>query len=40
MIKDNPRLFDEVVNLVDNPNILLCNFDKKIFIYSKRNFNS
>ena len=29
MIKDNPRLFDEVVNLVDNPNILLCNFDKR-----------
>jgi glycyl-tRNA synthetase beta chain len=28
-IKDNPRLFDEVVNLVDNPNILLCSFDKK-----------
>ena len=29
VIKDNPRLFDEVVNLVDNPNILLCNFDKR-----------
>jgi glycyl-tRNA synthetase beta chain len=29
LIKDNPRLFDEVVNLVDNPNVLLCNFDKR-----------
>mgnify|MGYP001288152641 FL=1 len=29
VIKDNLRLFDEVVNLVDNPNILLCNFDKR-----------
>ena len=28
-INDNPRLVDEVVNLVDSPNILLCNFDKK-----------
>jgi glycyl-tRNA synthetase beta chain len=28
IIKDNPRLFDEVVNLVDNPNVLLCSFDK------------
>ncbi len=28
-IKDNPNLIDEVVNLVDSPNILLCNFDKK-----------
>jgi len=28
-IDDNSRLFDEVVNLVDNPNILLCKFDKK-----------
>ena len=28
-IKDNPSLFDEVVNLVDNPNILSCSFDKK-----------
>ena len=29
VIKDNLRLFDEVVNLVDNPNILMCNFDKR-----------
>ena len=28
-INDNPRLVDEVVNLVDSPNILLCKFDKK-----------
>ena len=28
-IIDNPRLIDEVVNLVDSPNILLCKFDKK-----------
>ena len=28
-INDNPKLLDEVVNLVDSPNILLCNFDKK-----------
>ncbi len=28
-IEDNPRLFEEVVNLVENPNVLLCNFDKK-----------
>ena len=28
-INDNPRLLDEVVNLVDSPNILLCKFDKK-----------
>ena len=28
-IDDNSRLFDEVVNLVDSPNILLCKFDKK-----------
>ena len=29
VIKNNPRLFDEVINLVDNPNVLLCSFDKK-----------
>ena len=34
-IKDNPRLFDEVVNLVDNPNILLCSFDKKFLSIPK-----
>ena len=34
-IEDNPRLFDEVVNLVDNPNILLCSFDKKFLSIPK-----
>ena len=29
IIKDNPQLLDEVVNLVDNPNVLVCAFDKK-----------
>jgi len=28
-IEDNPRLLDEVINLVDNPNVLICSFDKK-----------
>ena len=27
-INQNPKLIDEVVNLVDSPNILLCSFDK------------
>ena len=34
-IKENPMLFDEVVNLVDNPNILLGNFDKKFLSIPK-----
>ena len=34
-IKDNPRLFDEVVNLVDSPCILLCSFDKKFLSIPK-----
>ena len=34
-IKDNPRLFDEVVNLVDNPNVLLCSFDKRFLSIPK-----
>jgi glycyl-tRNA synthetase beta chain len=34
-IKENFRLFDEVVNLVDNPNILLCSFDKKFLSIPK-----
>ena len=29
IMENNPLLIDEVVNLVDNPNILLCRFDKK-----------
>ena len=28
-VRDNPRLIDEVTNLVDNPNVLLCSFNKK-----------
>ena len=28
-INENPKLFEEVVNLVDSPNIYLCKFDKK-----------
>ncbi len=28
-IQDNQRLIDEVTNLVENPNILMCSFDKK-----------
>ena len=35
VIKENPRLFEEVVNLVDNPNILLCSFDKKFLSIPK-----
>ena len=34
-INDNPKLIDEVVNLVDSPNILLCNFDKKFLSVPK-----
>ena len=29
------NLIDEVVNLVDSPNILLCNFDKKFLSVPK-----
>jgi len=35
MIQDNPRLFDEVINLVDNPNVLTCVFDKKFLSIPK-----
>ena len=35
IIEDNPRLFDEVINLVDNPNVLLCRFDKKFLSIPK-----
>ena len=34
-INDNPKLIDEVVNLVDSPNVLLCNFDKKFLSIPK-----
>ncbi len=33
--QDNPRLFEEVINLVDNPNILLCSFDRKFLSIPK-----
>jgi glycyl-tRNA synthetase beta chain len=35
IIKNNPRLIDEVVNLVDNPNVLLCKFDKNFLSIPK-----
>ena len=35
IIEDNPRLFNEVVDLIDNPNILLCSFDKKFLSIPK-----
>ena len=28
-INENPKLLEEVVNLVDSPNVSLCKFDKK-----------
>ncbi len=34
-IKDNPRLLEEVVDLVDNPNVFLCSFDKKFLSVPK-----
>ena len=34
-IYDNPKLLDEVVNLIDNPNILLCKFDEKFLSIPK-----
>ena len=34
-INDNPKLIEEVVNLVESPNILLCNFDKKFLSVPK-----
>ncbi|MDC3056834.1 glycine--tRNA ligase subunit beta [Candidatus Pelagibacter sp.] len=34
-INENPKLIDEVVNLVDSPNILLCKFDKKFLSVPK-----
>ncbi len=34
-INDNPELMNEVVNLVDNPNVLLCKFDKKFLSVPK-----
>ncbi len=34
-INDNPKLTDQVVNLVESPNILLCSFDKKFLSIPK-----
>ena len=34
-IDDNKKLLDEVVDLVDNPNVLLCSFDKKFLSIPK-----
>ncbi len=35
IIDDNKKLLDEVVDLVDNPNILLCSFDNKFLSIPK-----
>ena len=34
-INENTKLIEEVVNLVDSPNVLLCNFDKKFLSVPK-----
>jgi len=34
-INENPKLIDEVVNLIDNPNVLLCKFDKNFLSIPK-----
>ncbi len=34
-IKYNPKLLEEVTNLVDNPNVLLCSFDRKFLAIPK-----
>jgi len=34
-ITDNPKLLEEVVNLVEKPNILVCSFDKKFLSIPK-----
>ena len=34
-INENPKLINEVVNLVDSPNILLCKFDKNFLLVPK-----
>ncbi len=34
-ININPKLMDEVINLVDSPNVLLCKFDKKFLSVPK-----
>ncbi len=34
-IEDNAKLLDEVINLVDKPNVLICSFDKKFLSIPK-----
>ena len=34
-IEENSRLLDEVINLVDNPHVLICSFDKKFLSIPK-----
>jgi len=34
-IHDNSKLMDEVIDLVDSPNVLLCEFDKKFLLVPK-----
>ena len=34
-INENHKLIDEVINLVDSPNVLLCSFDKKFLSVPK-----
>ena len=34
-IHENPKLMDEVLDLVDNPNVLLCKFDSKFLSVPK-----
>ena len=34
-INEDPKLLDEVVNLVENPNILFCSFDKRFLSIPK-----
>ncbi len=34
-INENPKLLDEVVNLVDDPNVIICKFDKKFLSVPK-----
>ena len=34
-IENNPRLLDEVINLIDSPNVLMCSFDKKFLSIPK-----
>ncbi len=35
IINENPKLLDEVVNLVDSPNVILCSFDKRFLSVPK-----